>query len=110
MEDFATLTREVCAWADEVFGDHQDNSGKVAHLVEEVYELAEAPDSMEEVADCLLLLMDIGRDPDAMLEAVRRKLKVNQARTWGPQESDGVIHHVPEKDSDADAAAEEEEY
>lgn len=109
MEDFATLTREVCAWADATFGDRQDNSGKITHLAKEVQELAAAPDSMEEVADCLLLLMDIGRDPDAILRAVRAKLEVCRARKWGEQSPDGVIEHIP-KDSDADVAAEEEEY
>ncbi len=90
-------------WSRTTFPDATLKS-TVEHLRREVQELADEPDSAEEMADCAILLAhaksrldDIAEDHNVNLpEAVREKLSVLRKRKWGEPDSDGVIEHVRE--------------
>lgn len=67
----------------------------MAHLLEEVNELAEDPSDGEEMADCFILLMNLAEmhGHDLMTEA-QKKMDKNRARKWGKPDERGVCHHV----------------
>lgn len=54
----------------------------------------------EEMADCLLLVLDASRragiKPMQLLEAALDKMKVNQARDWPAPQDDQPVEHVKE--------------
>ena len=93
------LVAEIGAWQDATFcpdGEYR-GAGIVAHLRKEIEELAANPRDMEEVADCVLLLIHLARQNGGGLEAaVRRKHEINKARRWGKPGPDGSIEHIRE--------------
>jgi dCMP deaminase len=87
---------EVVDWQRETFPT-ETVAGKVAHLREEVEELAERPDGREEMADVLMLLNDLANLAGVNLaNEVARKLAICRGRTWGPPDADGKIKAVKE--------------
>lgn len=96
-EALQALQMDVVAWAESTF-PLQTAKQKAAHLVREAEELRMEPDSLEECADCLLLLLEIaklaGADANALIAAARAKFQKCQLRKWGPADSEGVYHHV----------------
>jgi predicted house-cleaning noncanonical NTP pyrophosphatase (MazG superfamily) len=61
-------------------------------LEEEVAELKEDP-NIEELADCMLVLVGMSRFIEGDLkEALREKILKNEGRTWA-QMPDGTYHH-----------------
>lgn len=109
------LIPAVQKWDAETF-QHSGVSAKIAHLVKEVNELAEAADMVAteakelgaafpssidalkgELADVLILAYGIAARAELDVdEIVREKLEVNKARTWGEPDEQGVIEHVRE--------------
>ncbi|MGD9525043.1 MAG: dATP/dGTP pyrophosphohydrolase domain-containing protein [Gemmatimonadales bacterium] len=88
------LVPELVQWQAETFKDATVHS-KIAHLVEEVVELAQAPHDAEEYADCFMLLTGAAHVAGVDLaSAVRDKLAVNRARQWGEPDEHGVVRHV----------------
>jgi plasmid maintenance system antidote protein VapI len=90
------------AWADRTFP--RETLLKVAqHLVKEVGELQQRPDSGEEHADVYLLAQRVvglvRRSASAagidLIEVAEAKLLVNESRVWEPG-TDGVYEHVRE--------------
>lgn len=92
--DLNTLQRELGEWADETFpGETYINN--VTHLRREIEELAANPTDPIEAADCAMLLLVIAhRQGYSLLEAIREKQQINQAREWGPPDAEGVREHV----------------
>ena len=83
------------AWSAATF-PHQTPSSIVAHLREEVDELAQ-DFAADEAADCLLLLLGLAAVRGFSLwEAATSKHAVNKARTWGTPDPNGVVHHARE--------------
>lgn len=123
------LQTAVVAWAEETFGIERDIRLAIQHLRNETRELERAPDSAEELADCLILLLHIaahaGLDVDALTEAGWHKHYVNTGRDWPArrghhgrqrgqdwaQEQDAIIEHArtPEDLQRSAAALTEEE-
>jgi hypothetical protein len=72
--------------------------GPAAHLVKEAEELRANPFDRMEMADVLLLLLDVSRragvSPEKLVEAAQAKLKINMLREWQPPDAVGVSHHV----------------
>ena len=61
-------------------------------LEEEVQELKQEP-NMEELADCMLVLVGLSRFIEGDLkEALRHKILKNEGRTWAKM-PDGTYHH-----------------
>lgn len=91
---------EVIDWAFETFPTSTPLSA-ATHLLKEARELAAAPTSAEEIADCLMLAEHIkarvlelaaaaGVDP---ARAVAEKLAVCRTRRWKAPDADGVVEH-----------------
>jgi DNA-binding transcriptional regulator YiaG len=79
-------------WAAATFPT-QTPASIVAHLAEEVTELTAKHDPIE-AADCLLLLLSHAYFHGySLFNAALHKLAVNRARTWGPPDQNGVVHH-----------------
>ena len=86
--------KSISAWASATFSGQTPGS-KIAHLRDELEELAEKPDDKEEIADLLILLLNImemaGGD---WQEEVNKKMAKNRARTWSAPDERGVCHHI----------------
>jgi NTP pyrophosphatase (non-canonical NTP hydrolase) len=96
------LFLENAVWQKETFGQSTPLS-KLAHLEEEVRELASDiatnnPERRLEYADCFLLLFGCaaadGMTYQDVCNAIKEKLTINQTRTWGVPDKNGVIKHV----------------
>ncbi len=96
------ITELAGRWANKTFAPDGEYIGRniVEHLKSEVVELAEDPTDMEEVADCMLLLMHLayqnfvhhGGEPAR--NAVLGKLQVNMKRKWGKRNEKGFCEHI----------------
>jgi Protein of unknown function (DUF550) len=98
IDDFRKLQLEQRAWAEKTFPG-QPIEAKIKHLKKEVeLELLVKPSDISEMADCLLLLLDIAGkqqvDAHTLFEAAVAKFRINQARAWGPPDADGVCEHI----------------
>lgn len=88
----------VAAWRHRTFGDKEDIRGLVLKLVEEALELADRPDSEEEMADVAIVLFAIVEKQEVHLpSAIMDKLAVLRARSWAPPDENGVIRHMPQE-------------
>ena len=88
------LTLEIGKWAEATFPDSTPET-IIIHLTREVIELCKRPASGEEMADVLLLLLHLAFKQGVDLTAeVRSKFVINQGRTWGKPDPDGVIEHI----------------
>ena len=96
-----TVIFEVGMFSDTTFGTKRPYTAPLHHLKKEVDECIESG-SLEEFADCLLLLMDAYRkrfngknmhDSD-LIEACLKKLEVCKKRDWGKPDENGVIEHL----------------
>jgi NTP pyrophosphatase (non-canonical NTP hydrolase) len=103
MDGLMLVLAEVQAWQAATFGDRCPPGARVVKLREEVEEVAEEVAMgagadrervAEEIADVLLMAMDIGRayalTPADFVGVVRRKLTRNETRAWG-QAGDGTF-------------------
>lgn len=90
------LATRVALWDREVFGGG-DLAATAKKLVEESQELVEQPDSLDEAADILIVLLAwcgiVGTPVAHLIAAAIRKQAINEARRWeiGP---DGIRRHV----------------
>jgi len=84
---------EIGEWGRAKFPNGNPNS-VIAHLREEVNELAEN-NSGEEAADCLILLFQHAYfcGYDLMIEAFK-KFDINKKRKWGKPDKDGIVKHI----------------
>jgi NTP pyrophosphatase (non-canonical NTP hydrolase) len=84
----------ISAWARATFSGQTPQS-KIAHLKDELAELEACPDDKEEIADLLILLLNVmemaGGD---WQEEVNKKMAKNRARTWSAPDERGVCHHI----------------
>lgn len=94
MNELITFQREVSEWAQATF-PHQTPASKIAHLQDEVRELAECPSDGEEMADCFILLLSLAEMHGCdLLQEARAKMTKNRARKWGKADERGVCHHL----------------
>jgi hypothetical protein len=91
------LQDEAVAFAAERFPG-QSTEGVICHLCREVRELQADPADHMEMADILLLLLQVadrGRvSAQALIENAFTKLEINRRRTWGTPDAEGVVQHV----------------
>lgn len=102
--DIDKFAIEVDRWATETFcgGDKSIDRrlGILSHLNKETCELNEGPINQEEIADCIILLLNLsvqnvvhsgGRSIGTIL---RRKHEKNKRRVWGTPDKNGVVEHI----------------
>ncbi len=105
------LATDQAAWSQATFGSDAERGpiGALKHLAKEARE-AEIACVMnlgiggdrgiiaEELADCLLLILDAARrsglTPLQLIRAAQSKMAVNKARTWPKPTSDEPVEHV----------------
>jgi hypothetical protein len=75
-------------WSQQTFGSDAERGpiGPLKHLEKEACDCQDAPDDLEEKADCLLLIFDAtrrsGRTLAELMEAAEAKLEKNKKREW----------------------------
>ena len=100
---------EVGTWAVRTFPQATTKT-IISHLIREVQELVSAAtegpqdeitrtiDLAREAADIYLLLLHLAHRRDFSLDAfATEKFRVNQARTWGQPDAEGVVEHVRDR-------------
>jgi hypothetical protein len=93
--DLRGLSLEVAHWQETTFGKLPPVA-YLAKLFEETNELLESPYSLEEAADCLILLLGVvaaqGHSAEELLAAAWAKHAENMRREW-VQNPDGTWRH-----------------
>lgn len=99
MNELKAYADELAIWQEATFGLAPPEPS-IAHLLEEVIELAKSPYDPMEYADCFMLILAAHRRAggtiEGLLAAARLKLVINQKRKWGEPDENGVVHHIPE--------------
>lgn len=101
------LKYKAADFSDRTFGVTNPISGPLHHIHEEIDEvincLDTGTDPLDEFADCFLMLIDAFRkhygndvDMQKLIDASSDKLDVNEKRTWGKPDKNGVIKHIKE--------------
>lgn len=100
----ADLIEDQSEWSQATFGRDSERGpiGALKHLEKEAVEAQKAvqfpSDLREELADCLLLLLDATRrghfNLDDIVRAAQAKMVVNKQRTWPKPTSDEPVEHV----------------
>lgn len=97
----------VGQWAEKTF-PKSTNHSIVHHLIKEVQELHDHSSKEElavEAADCYLLLLHLAhKNKFSLYKEAEHKMVVNQMRTWGTPDKDGVVEHVRESSAETAAA------
>lgn len=87
------LASEITNQADRLFPQRTDTS-MFLKLYGEIAEMIESKGDADEVADVLIMVLDYGARRGIPLEAaIRKKMLVNEKRTWQINEL-GVASHV----------------
>ncbi len=85
---------EITAWADQVFPGRTPQSA-LLKLFEEVGELVRNPKDPGELADLLIIALDLcslaGVDAE---KALTDKMGINWKRNWAVDQTTGVMRHV----------------
>lgn len=116
LERMQILMDEIRAWSDLQFDNgifRPSRSLAISkHLQREANELTVALEKyfesrcyepvMEELADVLILLLDVathtGNDIEALVTAANNKMRINKKRKWGEPDAEGVIEHIENED------------
>lgn len=86
----------VLNWSAKTFG-HSLALPKVHHLRKEVEELLANPSDPSEIADCFILLAGLAEIAGVdLLKVGLEKMKINEGRTWGAPDDNGVCEHISE--------------
>ncbi len=106
-DKFSDLVRDHAKWSQSTFGDDSAIGplGALRHLEKEARECQDAvgtPMLREELADCLLLLLDASRranvKPMELVEAAQEKMVRNKQRIWPKPVPGEPCEHVRESD------------
>ena len=98
-----SLQIKVSEWAESAIPERTPMSGLQKLAFEELPELVRTVgshgntgDSGKELADCMILLLDIATLLDIdVLDVVYNKLKENRSREWVKNPETGFYNHVP---------------
>ena len=99
MNKFDQLYKIHEEWSNNAFGlpCERGPQGPLKHLLLEVQEALDAPDDLEEYADCLILVLDAARragfSKDELIEASILKVRKNEKRQWPKTGSDEPVLH-----------------
>lgn len=95
-EDFNVLFERFLRFCETTYPEAEAKD-YLTKLREEVGEL-EADPSMEELVDCLLVLVGLSRFlPGDLKKALAEKIKRNESRRWRRQ-ADGTYRHIEDSD------------
>jgi NTP pyrophosphatase (non-canonical NTP hydrolase) len=119
--DLVDLIDDQAGWSQKTFGTDQERGpiGALKHLAKEAVEAEQAWGEYvasggagrvgisaipaagkvkEELADCLLLILDASRraglKPLDLIHEAQSKMKINKGRTWPKPETDVPVEHV----------------
>lgn len=86
-------------WSEKTFGEGRRTNGITAHIRKELDEIEAAPDDIVEVADVIILAIDLawrqGYTAETLIQALRLKQSINMVRTWPkPSSEDAPVEHV----------------
>ncbi len=88
------LKRQL-AWSSSTFGPGERTEGILDHILKEMIEVREDPESVEEWVDIAILALDgalrVGHGPDAIARQLTLKLHINEHRKWPTPEE--MEHH-----------------
>jgi Protein of unknown function (DUF550) len=99
-ELLTALAQDQSDWSQATFGTDRERGplGALRHLEKEARETQDAPNDVEEYADCFLLILDAARragiSPQQLIEAAQHKMVVNRQRTWPRPVDDQPVEHV----------------
>lgn len=107
MEEIHEFISDMNAWSIRTFGG-TDPVPALYHLIDEVKETIEAIESCDigdnnedvkyEFADCFMLLthaaLKQGIRFEVLFEYAKKKHIINQSRTWGKPNVNGVVKHI----------------
>lgn len=83
--DAAHIDRQR-AWSENTFGPYPRLDGVVDHIRRELVEVVESGNDLSEWVDVLMLALDgacgSGASSQQIIDALKAKLEVNEARTW----------------------------
>jgi len=83
--DVAHLQRQR-AWSARTFGPGRRTGGVLAHIRKELQEIEDDPGNVTEWVDVVILALDgawrAGWEPQQIIDALKVKQAVNEARTW----------------------------
>lgn len=105
MNKIDQLQTDIGRWSDKTFGACVEDrrEGLINHLIEEVEELHSVGDEnnvKEELADVMILLLDVARGfgftATYLLYATEDMLEKNRGRKWGEPDENGIVHHIEE--------------
>lgn len=111
-DKFSSLVSDLANWSQSTFGRDSDRGpmGALKHLEKEARECQDAvghPELREELADCLILLIDASRragvKPMQLVEAAQAKMEKNKKRTWASPQTEtewtyGEPHYIDSED------------
>ena len=90
-KNLAEIQADVVAWANEVL-PNRDVSSMLIKLMEEMGEVAKNPSDALQLADILILLVDIADNYDIDLtQAVDNRMHINRIRRWNKNRHTGVM-------------------
>jgi hypothetical protein len=98
-ESIEAVWEEAVPWQNKTFPLSTVKS-IAAHLLKEAEELVAEPEDEKEVVDILMLLghwLHKMRERVRVVPAMRAKLQVNMARTWGEVNEEGFVEHIREE-------------
>ena len=109
----ADLVESQAEWSRKTFGSDETRGplGALKHLEKEAVEAQTetrgtgecSPQLREELADCLLLILDASRRSGVkvmqLIEAAQAKMAKNKARQWPTPTSDEPVEHLRETQS-----------
>jgi predicted house-cleaning noncanonical NTP pyrophosphatase (MazG superfamily) len=91
-ESFDQLFQRFLEFSQTTFSDAKAES-YLTKLEEEIRELKDDP-NMEELADCMMVLIGLSRFlPGDLKEILAKKIEINENRTWQKQ-SNGTYRHI----------------
>lgn len=91
-ESFDQLFERFIQFSQTTFSDAKAES-YLAKLKEEIHELQEQP-NMEELADCMMVLIGLSRFlPGDLMQTLAKKIEINENRTWIKQ-ANGTYRHA----------------
>lgn len=112
-DKFSDLAADQAAWSQATFGSDAERGplGPLRHLEKEAREAQDEAEKctdlsegwdvtklQEELADCLLLVLDANRraglTPMQLVEAAQAKMQINKSRQWSKPVGDQPIEHV----------------
>lgn len=84
--DLVAHLKRARAFSLKTFGPGQRTAGVIDHITKELEEIRDAPDSLEEWVDVMILAMDgawrAGYTPEEIALGLERKQAKNEARQW----------------------------